>query len=220
MTLVATRQAAFFDVDETLITVQSIFRFLPFALGSESDRAERQLRALSAAGVSRREVNRAYFRRFAGRGEVEMGVLGARWFEAERRRGPLFNREVLAALHRHAAASHLTVLVSGSFPACLDPIARFVGADAVLCSRPELRDGRYTGEIAVPMIGSAKATAVRTWAAAQGVELAASSAYGDHASDLPVLAAVGTPVVVGDDPVLAGHAAKHGWAHVPTGDRT
>jgi HAD superfamily hydrolase (TIGR01490 family) len=126
---------------------------------------------------------------------------------------------VLAALWRHAAAGDLTLLVSGSFPACLDPIARYVGADVVLCSLPEIRDGRYTGRIAVPMLGEAKAAAVRGAAAEHGVLLAESHAYGDHASDLPILDLVGHPVVVGDDPVLAGRARRDRWAQIRSSPR-
>ena len=226
MTRVATHPAAFFDVDETLLTVKSIFRFLAFVMDaqgrprSDYHRAAHELRSLAAAGASRQQVGRVYFQRFAGLDEGETAALGGRWFEAERRRGSVFNPAVLAAFREHAAAGHLTVLVSGSFSACLDPIGRFLRADGILCSRPEVRECRYTGLIAVPMIGEAKASAVRTWASARGVDLGSSHAYGDHASDLPVLSLVGRPVVVGDDPVLAGHATRHGWAQMPGANAT
>jgi HAD superfamily hydrolase (TIGR01490 family) len=218
------RCAAFFDVDDTLITVKSIFRFLAFDMferglpPGEYDRAMRQLRSLKAANVPREDVNRAYFGLWAGLDEAATTARGAHWFETERDAGELFHPEVLAAFRRHAQAGHRTVLVSGSFPACLEPIAAFLSADAVLCSRPQARDGRYTGEIAVPMIGEAKAAAVRAQAAAHGIDLSASYAYGDHSSDLPVLSLVGNPVVVGDDPVLTGQAILLGWARLPAAD--
>jgi HAD superfamily hydrolase (TIGR01490 family) len=175
----------------------------------------RQLRRLHAARVPREDVNRAYFGLWAGLDEAETVARGRRWFETEQERGEFFHPEVLAAFRRHAQAGHRTVLVSGSFPACLDPIAGFLGADAVLCSRPEVRAGRYTGGIATPMIGEAKATAVRAEVVAHRIDLSASFAYGDHSSDLPVLNLVGNPVVVGDDPVLTGQALLLGWARLP-----
>jgi len=128
----------------------------------------------------------------------------------------LFHPPVLDAFRRHTAAGDRTVLVSGSFPACLDPLARYLEAGAVLCSRPEVRHGRYTGEILQPMIGAAKAAAVQADAAAHGIDLLDCYAYGDHISDLPVLGVVGAPVVVGDDPVLTDHAIRHGWTQLPT----
>lgn len=48
-----------------------------------------------------------------------------------------------------------------------------------------------------------------------GVDPAACVAYGDHASDLPMLDAVGHAVVVGDDPVLIALAAARSWDVLP-----
>ena len=43
------------------------------------------------------------------------------------------------------------------------------------------------------------------------IDLRRSFAYGDHRSDIPVLALVGNPVAVGADPELGRHAATHRW---------
>ena len=127
----------------------------------------------------------------------------------------MFNKRVLTTLRRHHRAGEVIVLVSGSFPPCLDPIAAFVCADLVLCSRPQVREGRYTGDLAVPMVGERKAAAVRAEAAARGIALEHSLAYGDHLSDLPLLDLVGHPVVVGDDPSLRDLAIRRGWTRWP-----
>lgn len=213
--------AAFFDVDETLITVPSIFRFLAHCYevaGLPRWRYEhdaRRLRGLGAAGAPRSDVLAAYTRLFTGRDAAATAKLGEDWFRAELRRGDLFHPPVLAAFHRHADAGHRTVLVSGSLPACAAPIARFLGADQLISSAPELAAGRYTGELSVAMVGPAKADAVRREAEASGVDLDSSFAYGDHHSDLPVLSLVGNPVVVGNNSVLLDHAGRHGWTCLP-----
>jgi len=220
------KRAAFFDIDDTLITIKSMFRFLEYDIAesgrppSDYRRAMDELRSLKAAGVPRLETNRAFYRNFAGRREAELAARGAEWFHAEHARGGLFNDEVLSALRGHARAGALIVLVSGSFPPCLDPIADFVGADLLLCSRPEVRDGRYTGALTLPMIGEVKAEAARVEAAARGIALEHSHAYGDHVSDLPLLEAVGHPVVVGDDPELNDHAIQRGWPRGKAGVAT
>lgn len=67
------------------------------------------------------------------------------------------------------------------------------------------------------MIGSVKGRAARATAAVRGFDLAECSAYGDHSSDLELLASVGRPVVVGEDPVLADHAARAGWQRIVPG---
>jgi HAD superfamily hydrolase (TIGR01490 family) len=209
--------AAFFDIDETLITVPSIFRFLAFDMEARGrSRTEYELSARAVRAPAGREARmRAYARLFAGREEAELAERGERWLESELRRGPLFHPSVLAAFEHHGMAGNLRVLVSGSIPACVDPIARRLDADLAICSRPEVRDGRYTGELRAPMIGTAKAAAVRAEVAARGLALGDCWAYGDHASDLPVLELVGVPVVVANDPILNRVAASRGWPQLP-----
>lgn len=208
--------AAFFDVDDTLITVPSIFRFLAFhlaALGRPPEQyreARERLRTMAAAGTPRARTLAAYFRLFADQPAADVADSGRRWFTAELAAGGLFHPPVLERFQRHAAAGDRTVLVSGSFPPCLDPLARHIGADAVICSLPQVVAGRYTGAVERPMVGAAKAEAVRAEAAAHGIALADCAAYGDHVSDLPVLELVGNPVVVGDDPALVAYAAGRG----------
>jgi hypothetical protein len=61
------------------------------------------------------------------------------------------------------------------------------------------------------MYGEGKAEAIREFAAARGIDLGESWAYSDSASDLPMLRAVGNPVVVNPDPELTRIAAADGW---------
>ena len=59
--------------------------------------------------------------------------------------------------------------------------------------------------------GEAKAEAMRELAERTGIDLAASSAYSDSATDLPMLEAVGRPVAVNPDRALAKVATERGW---------
>ena len=52
---------------------------------------------------------------------------------------------------------------------------------------------------------------MRELAEREGIDLAASYAYSDSESDLPMLRAVGHPVVVNPDPDLRRIAAEEGW---------
>lgn len=211
------RSAAFFDVDETLVTIKSMFRFLRHywrATGRpESDflAVEREFRSLPEQGVTRSESNRRFYALFAGDLVEDVARCGREWFEEECTSPELWHRPGLEALRSHRAAGDLVVLVSGSFPPCLDPLAGHLGADEVLCSRPGSLAGRYTGELAVPMIGAAKGDAVRRVLAEHGLAAEHCFAYADHASDLPLLEAVGNPCVVGSDPVLQQRVRELGW---------
>ncbi|MGW2701238.1 HAD family hydrolase [Streptomyces sp. NPDC001340] len=211
------RAAAFFDVDGTVINVTSMFRFLEYRLAAEGHppsayRHERQrLKAMTAAGVPRTETNRAYFTSYAGADVHTIARLAEEWFQAELRSGDFFNEYVVAALRRHQQEGDLVVLVSGSFRACLAPIARHLDADIVLCCDPDTADGRYTGRVELPMIGEAKAEAVRALTVRGALDLHASTSYGDHVSDLPLLRTTGRAVVVGDDPAMREQARLNGW---------
>ena len=213
---------AFFDVDETLITVKSMFAFLRWWM-VRRDGDERaylpavaQLQARASAGVDRTEINRAYYRLLAGVPSSELSSDGREWYE-EYRRGPdAFVAATLAAVAGHREAGVEVVLVSGSFPGVLEPLAEDVGADEVLCTEPIAGDdGRLTGEVVRPMIGANKGAAVRALLSARAADPAVCFSYGDHASDLEMLRAVGHPHVVGEDPVLLAAAASGGWPVLP-----
>ncbi|MEV8314359.1 HAD-IB family hydrolase [Streptomyces sp. NPDC059900] len=214
---------AFFDVDETLISVNGMARFLRHHMRSRGqtraafEDAVRDLRALGARGASREEIARAYYRLYAGCDERELAAEGREWFAAELRSGGLFLADSVAALREHRRRAEPVVLVSGSFAPCLDPVAERLGveADAVLCARPKAVDGVLTGAVDVTMTGEEKAVAVRALLRERGVRPDGCHAYGDHASDLAMLRAVGHPVVVGADPVLLRHAEAGGWRRLP-----
>jgi phosphoserine phosphatase len=87
-----------------------------------------------------------------------------------------------------------------------------LGVDGAICSRGEVdEEGRYTGRMAFYAYGPEKATAMRELAARTGIDLSASSAYSDSATDLPMLEAVGRPVAVNADRALAKVARERGW---------
>lgn len=215
-------RVAFFDVDETLLAGKSMVRFLRYwvACGGGGD-AEfwgvmAELRAV-ADGAGRAAANRAYYRRFAGVPSAALAEAGRRWYAQHRRRPDAFVPSTAWAMVGHHAAGDVLVLVSGSCRPLLDPLAADVGADEVLCTGLLVGpDGRLTGEVDAPMIGPAKADAALALLKALGADPVDCFAYGDHATDLDLLAAVGGPRVVGGDPVLASWARRRGWPVLPT----
>ncbi len=210
--------AAFFDVDETLISIKSMFDFLDLHLTTtdgDDGRAQRVAEfwaAARAVEVPREEVNRIYYRIYAGERADALAAAGRTWFDLRRRRPGFVHPQVVATLARHRLAGHRIVLVSGSMPACLDPLADAIGADDVLCTRPVVDGaGVLTGDIEASMIGTGKGAAVRALAAEHGISLPLSFGYADHTSDLPMLELLGHPVVVGAEPALVAHADRLGW---------
>lgn len=209
------RTGAFFDVDETVLSVKSMFSFLQFHLaargepGSTFARVTNPLRTAAGEGSSREEINRSYYRLLAGEPTRGLAATGRAWFEQMVVRPGFFHDHVVQELIelRDGGPVHL---ISGSFFACLDPVADHLGVTAV-GTRPLVRRGELTGEVLVPVVGVAKAHAVSAVAAAAGLDLAGCSAYGDHLSDRTMLELVGFPVVVGGDRQLRDVAERSGW---------
>jgi HAD superfamily hydrolase (TIGR01490 family) len=208
---------AFFDVDETLISIKSMFDFYDYFLEAVGYSPEEQQRLHDAArdllrpGLPREQGNRQFYRRFADYKVAEVAAVGHQWFDAHLERGGLFHTDVVDALRAHREAGTTTVLVSGSFSACLDPVSAYVGADLAMSTQLEVRDGIYTGEVTRTMIGEAKAELARELITQAGVSAADCHAYGDHTSDLGLLQLVGHPVLVGAQAQMSEIADSEGW---------
>ena len=215
-------RAAFFDVDETLLNTKSMFHFLRYWMALQGDDGSgynavmAETQAQAAGGVHRSDINRRYYRRFAGVPQDELMRAGHAWYEEYSRDRTAIVVSAWAAATRHKRAGDLVALVSGSFRGLLEPLARDLRADLILCSEPLVGpDGRLTGEIRRPMIGSVKADAVQETIADLELRAEDCSCYGDHSSDLDMLSLVGDPVVVGGDPVLLARAQRHDWSVLP-----
>jgi len=212
---------AFFDVDGTLTVAPSMFRFLRYLLAQAGEppsayaAAVAEARSLASGGASRDAVLLACYRHYAGRAVDEVAAAAEDWFAWEQCAGDFFLAQPSRAYAAHRLRGDLTAIVSGSFAACLSPIARHLGADGVLCSVLEEMGGIFTGQVAASMTGPAKAAAVRAFAASRRVDLAECHAYGDDASDLPMMVATGGATVVGLDPALGSAAATRGWSRLP-----
>lgn len=125
---------------------------------------------------------------------------------------PIIYAEALELLEQHQGAGRKVFIVSASPEEIVAPLAEYLGADGAIASRAVVDlDGRYTGEMDFYAYGPFKAEAMQTVAAAEGIDLAASYAYSDSYTDVPMLEAVGHPVAVNPDRVLARLARDRGW---------
>ena len=88
-------------------------------------------------------------------------------------------------------------------------LAHVLGFDGAVGARSEIVDGLYTGQPGGPFTyREGKAEAMRELAAREGIDLAECFAYSDSESDLPMLRAVGHPVVVNPDAELGARRAR------------
>ncbi|NNC12003.1 HAD-IB family hydrolase [Planctomonas sp. JC2975] len=207
------RGVAFFDVDETLVSVRTLESFLMFYLKRVPTMISlERLRELrdQVLELDRTEFNRVYFGIWAGQPEEQVLEAGRAWYAEVSAVPGFFRDNVLRLLRDHRSAGDHIVLVSGSFDGPLRALGDALGIDRLYCTELEVTDGRYTGRISQAMIGDDKRHAVEDYLRPLG-DGVRSWGYGDHPSDLPLLERVTDPVVVGSDPAMLAVAADRHW---------
>jgi HAD superfamily hydrolase (TIGR01490 family) len=213
------RGAAFFDLDRTLMAGSSGMHFARAAYGSgmvgrrqlmrwgvehlhyrlRGSTDERTSQLLSQvkellSGIPARDIKRLAPGLLAG-------VL------------PRIYPQMLDEVRSHQDADRPTFIVSAAGNDLVEMLARVLGMEGGIGTRYEVDgDGLLTGHIVEPFVyGEGKVAAMRGFAEEHDIDLGASWAYSDSASDLPMLRAVGHPVAVNPDAALAEIAAAEGW---------
>lgn len=209
--------AAFFDLDRTLLAGAS---------------GEVFSRAMREAGLVSRSIpgENLLYKLFNSVGETLPSMALARQAVtlAKGRQRSVVQKaaegaaEALAAMvqplaaplfEEHRIAGRPVVMATTTPFDLVKPLADLLGLDDVVATRYGLNDDdTYDGTLVGPFVWSAgKLAAVRDWAAANGIDLAASYAYSDSVYDTPLLAAVGHPYVVNPDPRMKLMAAARRW---------
>jgi HAD superfamily hydrolase (TIGR01490 family) len=209
-------RAAFFDMDNTLLRVEtgmSWVRFL-YRRGELSPRmvgkalywqALYRLAVLDMEAVFTKLVEN-----LRGDSEAEMIAKCEIWYRDHV--APQVAPAARLAIEHHRQSGHLVVLATGSTQYAARPVAHGVGIEHVLSSELEVADGVFTGRPAAFCFGHHKVALAERWAARHGVDLATSYFYSDSYNDLPMLERVGTAIAVNPDARLRRHARRRGWA--------
>jgi putative phosphoserine phosphatase / 1-acylglycerol-3-phosphate O-acyltransferase len=207
---------AFFDFDGTLIDGYSavvVYRDRLRRLDVGPEELARMLLAVAGMQVRGSDVGAlmtAALEGLAGRTDADMQAFGERIFR-DGIAGMVYPgaRELVRA---HCRAGHTVVIATSATRYQVEPLARDLGADGLLCTHAELRDGVLTGATDGPVLwGERKGEAVRAYAAEHGIDLGASFAYGNGDEEEPLLEAVGRPAVLNPEDDIAKVAARRGW---------
>jgi len=124
---------------------------------------------------------------------------------------PIVFEEALELIRSHRAEGRVVAIVSAAPEEVVQPLAEHLGADLAIGTRAKVVNGRYSGELERYAYGPQKAEAVRDLAAEMDIDLASSYAYSDSVTDLPMLEAVGHPVAVNPDRPLLRIAREREW---------
>jgi HAD superfamily hydrolase (TIGR01490 family) len=210
--------AAFFDLDKTIISRSSTLAFAPsfYRLGLISRTqvlrgAVAQL-TFQLAGASHNRMERV---------RKQVSAMCRGW-DANRIAqivtenladviGPHVYSGARALVDGHLSDGHDVLIASTSGHEIVAPIGAMLGACAVVATRLEVAEGRYTGTVEFYAYGQAKADRVREVAAQRGYRLPDCYAYSDSVTDLPLLELVGHPHVVNPDRALRKIARTRGW---------
>jgi HAD superfamily hydrolase (TIGR01490 family) len=210
--------AAFFDLDRTLIKRSSVLAlagtFRKRGLISRVDLVKSALWQLLfvARGASAERVRSAAedgMRILDGFSVEELNRLVGDAMEPVLR--PLVYAEPLELVQRHREKGERVYIVSATLQEIVEHIATDLGFDGAIGSTCEIVDGRYTGKTIRAAHGEGKARAVLELAAAESLDLAASTAYSDSHTDVPFLEVVGHPVAANPDRKLRRIARQRGW---------
>jgi HAD superfamily hydrolase (TIGR01490 family) len=212
-------QAAFFDLDKTIISRSS-----SLALSRPMYRAGMVSRSAMLRGAYAQLV---YL--LVGADEKKMDrmkesmlAMTKGWDRAEVEHlvrdvlidviDPYVYQEALDLMELHRSEGRRIYIVSSSPEEVVRPLARHFGVAGVLATRAEIDEGgRYTGELEFYCYGEGKAQAVREVAERAQLDLGGSYAYSDSITDLAMLEVVGNPIAVNPDRELRKIAEERDW---------
>ena len=213
------KKVAFFDVDGTLLKSTIVHCYIwmrslqmPFFLKHLwlIGFLPKIVYYLILDSISRTRFNQVFYRNYRGLEVAEMKALATEMFEAYMR--PKIFAEAVSQIQEHKEQGTAVVLVTGSLDFVIQPIADYLAVDAVLAPQLREQNGQFTGALTTaPLIGEAKAKAMRNYAEQHEISLEESYAYGDSQSDLPMLECVGNPIVVNPGKSFRQKALKSGW---------
>ncbi len=210
----------FFDVDETIISVKSMFEFIDHIEMFEPSRKRLVFRArvmrkvifaLSRLGVKRMSINKIYYYAFYGENIDILFELGRDWFLRNSRKDNFYIKETISYLKDLQSKGYKIVLVSGSFRPCLEPLAEALGIEDILCTELDVNGRREVCNLAQQAIGEKKSKLVAAFLEKHNSIPGDCIAVGDDISDLDMLLSVGSRAVVPGCEKLMDIAKTHNW---------
>jgi HAD superfamily hydrolase (TIGR01490 family) len=207
--------AAFFDMDNTLLTVDTGLSWTRFLYKRGELPTSMVAKALywstlyKLAVLDMESVFTKLCLNLRGDSEAEMIAKCAIWYRQDVE--PYIAPAARVALEYHREQGHVIVLATGSTIYAARPVAAGVGIEHVLSSELEVEQGAFTGKPRALCFGHHKVKLAEQWATSHGIDLASSYFYSDSYNDLPMLERVGHAIAINPDARLARLAKQRGW---------
>lgn len=207
---------AFFDLDGTLIAGYSARYLAQDRLRTGDFGANELIRSFALMLGS--GMNQATFGQLVelgaeawrGRAIEDLEEMGARMF-AKNIRDQIYP-EMRDIVEAHQRRGHTVVLSSSASSFQVEPVARYLGIEHVVCNRFATENGVLTGGVQRPIVwGPGKADAVQDFAAERVIDLNRSYFYADGDEDTGLMYLVGNPRPTNPGKHMAKVADKRGW---------
>jgi HAD superfamily hydrolase (TIGR01490 family) len=208
--------AAFFDLDRTLIDVNSAVLYAKFEKRHNRINYRQLFMSIFYTGLyhlNLLDMESAYQKvtqHYKGMLEQELAERTLAFFSAEVE--PRLQPGARQALADHRQRGHRLVLLTSS--SCYQAMAacQSWGLDHWIANQFPSKDGILDGTFVKPLCyGPGKVTLAEKWARQEGINLDQSYFYSDSYSDLPMLRRVGFPKVVNPDPKLKNYSRQMKW---------
>jgi HAD superfamily hydrolase (TIGR01490 family) len=209
--------AAFFDFDNTVITVDTATRYfkaqwknktLPFFYALQIYIAGFFYNCGLYPESMMIDIILKYY---VGKDMRELSKDAATFYSKEIKFN--FSPNILKKISWHREQSHILVLCSGGFEYILKHPYKELSFDHLICSKLNVdANGILPGTLRGPIcLGSAKKAWVQAFSQKKDIDLNKSYFYSDHHRDLPLLEAIGNPIVVAPTSKLSKIAIQNGW---------
>ncbi len=125
---------------------------------------------------------------------------------------PIIHKKGVALIEEHKQRGDTLMIITATNAFVTAPIADALGIEHLIATIPELKEGRYTGEVhGTPSFQGGKVERLNLWLTKYQESLAGSTFYSDSHNDIPLMEIVDHAIAVDPDEVLQEEATKRGW---------
>ncbi len=125
---------------------------------------------------------------------------------------PLVATGTQKLIEKHRSQGDTLMIISATNLFITQPIAELLEIPNILATRPEIKNGSYTGNYTgTATFQEGKVTALKEWLKENNMDLSGSTFYSDSHNDFPLLEIVEYPIAVNPDEILQQTAKKNNW---------
>jgi HAD superfamily hydrolase (TIGR01490 family) len=210
------KPAALFDFDKTLLRGESLSMFMRFVMGRfkrglvELPRLGLWMAPYTVGATTKEKMKTRVFRILRHVPEEERPALVAEFIEKVLR--PRLFPAGQKVVEDHRRQGHTLVLASASCDVYMEPVRKLLEFDVQVSTRTQ-----PVGPNCAPVVigancyGEEKVRRLSELDFFENTDWAASYAYSDHPSDLPMLLLCGNPVAANPNRALRKMALDEGW---------